>query len=285
MRPKRAPPCAAHSARRHWLRAGIPLLVVRYEDLVASDRHRAVTLQVRPPLPPLPPNLQHVRWVVCPPHHPAVTLQTIAEFLVARARDDGGGSGDDGEGGGGGGGEAGGGGGAAAAAALEAMLSRVQRTVAAGGGGVYTPRRGRAGGSLRRYGAEERAEVLRAAAAEMCLFRYNTDDDGGGGGGGGPEGGPDDGGRDDGGRDDGPEGREGGEGGLGGLGGQGRRRPGLGMPLDDEPHPLYLRPAEAHHASAAAAAPHRLNVGACLRPKDDARGWRVARLRADPAPR
>ena len=29
----------------------------------------------------------------------------------------------------------------------------------------------------------------------------------------------------------------------------------------------------------AAAAPHQLNVGTCLRPKEDARGWQVAQLR------
>ena len=51
--------------------------------------------------------------------------------------------------------------------------------------------------------------------------------------------------------------------------------PGLGLPLESaHAQPLYL-PVTAH----AAAAPHQLNVGTCLRPKEDARGWKVAQLR------
>ena len=51
--------------------------------------------------------------------------------------------------------------------------------------------------------------------------------------------------------------------------------PGLGMPLESShAQPLYLPLTEP-----AAAAPHLLNVGACLRPKEDARGWSVAQLR------
>ena len=51
--------------------------------------------------------------------------------------------------------------------------------------------------------------------------------------------------------------------------------PGLGLPLESaHAQPLYL-PVTAQ----AAAAPHQLNVGTCLRPKEDARGWKVAQLR------
>ena len=54
-----------------------------------------------------------------------------------------------------------------------------------------------------------------------------------------------------------------------------RASPGLGLPLESaHAQPLYL-PVSAQ----AAAAPHQLNVGTCLRPKEDARGWQVAQLR------
>jgi hypothetical protein len=133
---------------------------------------------------------------------------------------------------------------AAARAALRGLLARVQAAAAraaAGGwdGGVYRPRRGEPGASLRHFSRADRAAVLRAATAEMCLFKYQTEEAA-------------------------DEEAEGGG------------RPGLGLPLDPaQPHALYLRPADGE-----ATAPHQLNVGpGCLRPKEDARGWRVAELR------
>ena len=173
---------------QHWLRAKVPLLAVRYEDLTASPSHRDATLKI------------------------------LAEFLVARAQEEGCAD-------------------AHTTAALHGLLARVRHAAARcerGGwdGGVYRPRRGRAGDSLRHFSPEDRAAVLQSCAAEMCLFRYQTEEDA-------------------------PAG------------------PGLGLPLESaHAQPLYL-PVAAH----AAAAPHQLNVGTCLRPKEDARGWKVAQLR------
>ena len=173
---------------QHWLRAKVPLLAVRYEDLTASPSHRDATLRI------------------------------LAEFLVARAQEEGVTD-------------------AHITAALHGLLARVRRAAARcerGGwdGGVYRPRCGRAGDSLRHFSAEDRAAVLQSCAAEMCLFRYQTEEEA-------------------------PAG------------------PGLGLPLESaHAQPLYL-PVAAH----AAAAPHQLNVGTCLRPKEDARGWKVAQLR------
>jgi len=173
---------------QHWLRAKVPLLAVRYEDLTASPAHREATLRI------------------------------LAEFLVARAQEEGVTA-------------------AHTTAAFHGLLARVRRAAARcerGGwdGGVYRPRRGAAGDSLRHFSAEDRAAVLQSCAAEMCLFRYQTEE-------GAPAG------------------------------------PGLGLPLESaHAQPLYL-PVTAQ----AAAAPHQLNVGTCLRPKEDARGWQLAQLR------
>ena len=173
---------------QHWLRAKVPLLAVRYEDLTASPSHRDATLRI------------------------------LAEFLVARAQEEGVTD-------------------AHTTAALHGLLARVRRAAARcerGGwdGGVYRPRCGRAGDSLRHFSAEDRAAVLQSCAAEMCLFRYQTEEEA-------------------------PAG------------------PGLGLPLESaHAQPLYL-PVATH----AAAAPHQLNIGTCLRPKEDARGWKVAQLR------
>ena len=129
---------------RHWLAAKVPLLAIRYEDLLDPAR-RAETLQ-------LVATFLYARAgpaESATPEAAAAALRGMLARVQAAARECAA---------------------AAAADAADAAGASVHEEPR-----VYRPRRGEVGGGLSRFSDAQRLDLAETLGAELCLFKYDAD--------------------------------------------------------------------------------------------------------------